>query len=515
MLIHLVDRITDSSIEYASKQLLLEFEVWKWRKEMKKTTTSEKTGNKLKYQKKSAWDALKPSEEKLLEKRSADYVTFLRECKTERETIRFLEAKAKKLGFRPLPPLGLGKKLKPGEKVYFINKNRAMGLAVIGKKPANQGLRMVAAHHDVPHLDLKSLPLYEKSGLAFFKTHYYGGIKKFQWAAIPLALHGFIITKTGKTISFAIGEKQKDPVFTITDVAPHLSYNIQDERKARDVIKGEELNILIANRPDPEKKKDASAKDERIKNSVIAYLKKEYGLEEEDLAWGEIAAVPAFEPRELGFDRSMIGGFGHDDRACVMAAFEAISEVKVPEYTASVMFLDKEEIGSAGASGAQSMMVSDFMAMLVEASAEKVTYREIRRSISETLVLSADTSASLDPNFESAWDPTNAGFLGNGVWISKFTGARGKTGSSEADVEFIARLRTLFTREGIPYQFGEMGKVDEGGGGTVARFLAEQNMHVLDLALPTLSLHSPFEVISKADYHFSVSAYRFFLEKNF
>ena len=430
----------------------------------KKTTKTARSKGSEKFQTKCAWEQLKPAQEKLVEKRAANYIDFLTRCKTERETLQFIEENAKKHGFKQLPPLGSGKTLKPGSKVYFINKNRAMGLAVIGKKPASEGMRLVAAHHDVPHLDLKAVPLYEKSGLALMKTHYYGGIKKFQWAAIPLALHGFTITKAGKTVRFVIGEDPKDPVFTITDVAPHLSYNVQNDRKATEVFKGEELNILVANRPAPKNKDEKAPKEELVKKSVLEYLEKKLGIQEEDLAWGEVAAVPAFAAREVGLDRSMIGGFGHDDRVCVMAAFEAICETKIPQHTAAVLFFDKEEIGSAGASGAQSMMVADFLGMFVEATSGTYSYASIRRAICESLVLSVDTCAPVDPNFEAAWDPTNSGYLGNGIWIQKFTGARGKSGSSEADVEFIAKLRQLFSKAEIPYQFGEMGKVDEGGG---------------------------------------------------
>jgi aspartyl aminopeptidase len=461
-----------------------------------------------------AWDCLPQKEEKVVVKRVENYMHYLDNCKTERESVDYIESLAKKNGFKPLSPLGQGKKLKPGSRVYFINKNRAMGLAIIGKKPAKDGLRLIAAHHDVPRIDIKQTPLYEKHGLAMFKTHYYGGVKKFQWAAIPLALHGFAITKSGKKILFKIGEKPTDPVFTITDIAPHLSKKIQNDRKSMSVIKGEELNLIIGNKPLATPKEDAEAQN-RVKKTVIQHLKTDIGLEEEDLAWAELHAVPAFCARDVGLDRSLIGGYGHDDRACVFASYEALNEIKIPEYTCATLMVDKEEIGSCGSNGAQSMMVTDFLGMLIEATSGEATFAAIRNAISETMVISADTSPPIDPNFESTHDPLNSAFLGKGVWISKYSGSAGKFMSSEADVEFINYIRKMLNKENIPYQFGEMGKVDEGGGGTVAFLLSNLNMHVLDICLPTLSLHSPFELISKVDYHYTVSTYKAFMENSY
>ncbi|MBF0406201.1 MAG: aminopeptidase [Candidatus Riflebacteria bacterium] len=482
------------------------------------------------YKKVCAWDELPAESEALLEARCARYVEFLNKCKTERETIIHFESEAKKNGFKNLSEVS--GKLKPGAKVYWITKNRAMAMAVIGSKPVAEGMRIVAAHHDVPHLDLKALPVYEKHGLALLKTHYYGGVKKFQWAAIPLAIHGSTCTKDGKVFTFAIGEKDTDPVFTITDIAPHLSHKIQNDRKATEVFKGEELTVLAASRPKKaDKKAEEAAKtgkdaadskdaksspkaDEKVKRVVIEYLFKNYGLEEEDLAWSEISVVPAFKARYVGFDSSMIGAFGHDDKICVMGGYEAITTIKKPVYTAVAMFFDKEEIGSAGANGAQSMMISDFYLRMLEATGEKADYSTMRKSISETMVLSADTNAAVEPNFEGAYDTTNAGFLGNGIWICKFTGSGGKYNAHEAEMEMMARIRKILVGEKIPYQFGEMGKVDEGGGGTVAKYLAQLNMHVLDLDVPVLGLHSPFEVASKVDYHYSIEAYKAFFEKD-
>ncbi len=480
---------------------------------MAKKTTARKVSKATPIQFTNAWDKLSAGEKKVMEKRTQDYMKFISACKTERATIEYVESRAVKAGFKMLPPLGQGKKLKPGSKVMFINKNRAMGLAVIGKKPASEGFRLIAAHHDVPRIDVRPVPLYEKHGLALFKTHYYGGIKKFQWAAIPLSLHIFALTKEGKKLNFVIGEKPGDPVFTITDIAPHLGKKLQFERKTLEVIQGEELNIVVGHQPDAgEKDKNAP---NRVKNAVLIHMENEFNLCEEDLAWAEIRAVPAFQPAEVGFDRSMIGAYGHDDRACVGAAFSAIMEMDIPQHTAAVLFLDKEEIGSMGPNGAQSYMVSDFLGMLTEATAGESSYGALRTAISETYVFSADTNAPIDPTFEAAYEPMNSGIMGRGVWVTRHSGSSGKMGSSEADIELLSFVRKLLMKENIPYQFGEMGKVDEGGGGTVAFELANFNMHVIDISLPTLSLHSPFELLSKVDYHYTVSAYKAFMQNSY
>ena len=460
----------------------------------------------------NAWDRLPPKEQKLLDKRCGDYLSFISQCKTERATVDYIKAKAEKAGFKTLPSLGDGKKLKPGTKVMFINNNRAICLGIIGKKPATEGLRIVAAHLDVPKIDIKSTPLYEKDNLALFKTHYYGGIKKFQWVTIPLSLHIFAIDKSGKTHSFVIGEKPGDPVFTISDIAIHLAQKMQMKRLTNEAVTGEELNILVGSKPDPQTDQD---KPNRIKNMVIKEIEKQFGLTEEDLAWAEIHAVPAMQAAEVGFDRGLIGAYGHDDRSCVYAAFAALSEIDVPEHTAAVLFLDKEEVGSAGPNGAQSGLIMDIISMLTEATSGKSTYAEIRKATLKTLVFSADTSASIDPNYEGAYDPMNSGYLGKGVWINKFNGKGGKSGSLEVDIEFLAKIRKMLAEENIPYQFGEMGKVDEGGGGTIARLIANNNIQVVDMAIPTISLHSPFEIISKIDYHYSVSAYKAFMKNHY
>lgn len=473
---------------------------------------SKSNSKKLSYKPESGWKELTPTEEKTLEAKSKRYLDFLNSCKTERQTINYIVAEAEKLGFKPVDNAFPGKQ-KPGEKIYWINKNRAIGLAIIGKQPVEKGIHLVAAHHDVPHLDLKPVPLFQKQGLALLKTHYYGGIKKYQWCAIPLALHVFAITKSGKNLSFSIGEKSGDPVFTITDVAPHLSRSIQNDRKATEVFKGEELNVLIGSRPIAEKKGSKAEKSaDPVKIRVLEYFNKHYSLTEEDLAWGEAAIVPAFPAREVGVDRSMIGGFGHDDRSCVMAGLEAIFSVKIPEHTAGVLFFDKEEIGSVGANGAQSMMVSDFFNQLVITANGSTSFTLLRKTLSASYALSGDTNAAVEPTFDSAWDPSNSGYLGNGVWICRYTGSGGKYMSSEADIEFIAKMRQLLTKKKIPYQFGEMGKVDEGGGGTVAKFLSELNMNVLDVCIGVIGLHSPFEVLSKVDYYYTIKAYTAFLE---
>jgi aspartyl aminopeptidase len=460
----------------------------------------------------TAWDRLTPKDLKLLDKRCGDYLNFISQCKTERATVEYIKEKAVKAGFKPLPKLGKGKKLKPGTKVMFVNNNKAICLGIIGKKPAEDGLRLIAAHLDVPKIDVKSLPLYEKDNVALFKTHYYGGIKKFQWVTIPLSLHIFAIDKSGKTHSFVIGEKPGDPVFTISDLAIHLAQKMQMKRLTNEAVTGEELNVLVGSKPDPKTDKE---KPNRVRNMVLREIEKQFGLTEEDLAWAEMHVVPAFKAAEVGFDRGLIGAYGHDDRSCVYAAFAALSEIDVPEHTAATIFLDKEEVGSAGPNGAQSGLIMDIISMLTEATSGETSYATVRNVTTNTLVFSADTSASIDPNYEGAYDPLNSGYLGKGIWISKFSGKGGKSGSLEVDIEFLAKIRKMLADENIPYQFGEMGKVDEGGGGTVARLIANNNIQVVDIAIPTVSLHSPFEIISKVDYHYSVSAYKAFMKNHY
>lgn len=473
-----------------------------------------KTNNDVKpFKVSSAWDRLTPKEQKLLDKRCSDYLDFITACKTERATIEYLKAKAEKAGFKELPKLGNGKKLKPGTKVMFINNNRALSLAIIGKRPASEGFRLVAAHADVPRIDAKSMPLYEKGNLALFKTHYYGGIKKFQWVTVPLSLHIFAVDKSGKVMSFVIGEKPGDPVFTISDIAIHLAQKQQMTRVTKEAVTGEELNIVVGSIPF--KSEDGKEQPNRIKTMVLNELNKQFGLSEEDLAWSEITAVPAINAAEVGFDRGLIGAYGHDDRACAYAAYQAFSEIDIPEHTAAVMFLDKEEVGSAGPNGAQSRVVMDLISMLTEATSGETSYAAIRNATRETMAISADTSAALDPSFEQAYDSSNSGYLGKGAWICKFGGKGGKSGSLEADIEYLAIFRKLFAEEDIPYQFGEMGRVDEGGGGTIAAMLANNNMQVVDIAIPVMSLHSPFEIISKVDYHYTTSAYKAFLKNHY
>lgn len=459
----------------------------------------------------SAWDRLNAKEQKLLDKRCSDYLEFITACKTERATIEYIKAKAEKSGFKTLPKLGDGKKLKAGSKVMFLNNNRALCLAIIGKRPAKEGFRLVAAHADVPRLDCKTMPLYEKGNLALFKTHYYGGIKKFQWATIPLSLHIFAVDKSGKTVSFVIGEKPGDPVFTISDIAIHLAQKQQMKRLTSEAVTGEELNIVVGSIPF----KSEPEKPNRVRTMVLSELQKQFGLTEEDIAWSEINAVPAMKAAEVGFDRGLIGAYGHDDRACAYAAYQAFSEIDIPEHTAAVMFMDKEEVGSAGPNGAQSRVVMDLISMLTEATSGETSLAAIRNATRETLAISADTSAALDPSFEQCYDSMNSGYLGKGAWICKFGGKAGKSGSLEVDIEYLAKLRKMFADEDIPYQFGEMGKVDEGGGGTIAVMLANNNMQVVDLAIPVMSLHSPFELISKVDYHYATSAYKAFMKNHY
>lgn len=467
------------------------------------------------FESKSAWESLSATAEKKLNDRCNEYATFLDLCRTERETIDHVEKIAIEKGFKKIADFGKGKKLKAGSKVYFINNNKAMGLAIIGSKHSDDGFRLIASHHDVPRLDIKPTPLYVKHDLSLLKTHYYGGVKKYHWVATPLALHGFVITKSGKPVNFRIGDDPKDPVFTITDLAPHVAKNLQENRKCHNLFEGEELNLVIGNKPKKAKKQDDSKTPDRIKKLVVEHLKKQTGFDLEDLAWGQMHVVPAIATRDVGIDRSMIGGYGHDDRACVAGSLQALLEIEKPKHTAVIMFLDKEEIGSCGPNGATSMMVQDLFGMLTEATSGLKGFADIRRAMSATLVISADTSPPIDPSFESTHDPSNSSFLGRGVWITKYAGAKGKFMTNEVDVEFANYIRRVVEKNNIPHQFGEMGKVEEGGGGTVAHQLAAFNMNVIDISLPTLSLHSPFELISKVDYHYTVETYKAFLKDSY
>ncbi len=461
----------------------------------KKKTGAEKLREKLFMQNKNGCTA---AGEKTVAQADAfceDYKKFLDSAKTEREAVKTAVRLAEKAGFVPYDPK---KAYAPGDKVYVNNRGKAAIFAVIGKKPVEEGVRISAAHIDSPRLDLKPNPLYEDAELALFKTHYYGGIKKYQWTVIPLALHGVIVKKDGKRVEVSIGEDKDDPCFVVTDLLPHLATE-QSKRTLAGGIKGEELNILVGSRPF---KEDEGS--ELVKLNILNILNEKYGIKEEDFLSAELECVPAFKAQDLGFDRSMIAAYGHDDRVCAYPALRAALDVKDPDWTAVTILADKEEIGSEGNTGLQSKFFVYFINDLARSQGG-----EGYRALSHSQCLSADVNAAFDPTFPDVMEKRNAAQLNRGVVITKYTGSRGKSGTSDASAEYMGQIRALLDKNDVVWQTGELGKVDMGGGGTVAMYIANLDVDVVDLGVPVLSMHAPFEVVSKLDVFM---AYRAMLE---
>lgn len=433
-----------------------------------------------------------------------DYKEFLSSCKTERECTAFMEHGLQAAGCIPLSDV-IEKKLvpRPGDLICADMMKKALLIFRMGTRPLLDGMRILGAHIDSPRLDLKQNPLFEDSGLAFLDTHYYGGIKKYQWVALPLALHGVVVKKDGTAITVSIGEKADDPVLGVSDLLPHLAGK-QMEKKAREAIEGENLNILAGSRPLEGEEKDA------VKAMVLSLLKEQYGIEEEDFISAELEAVPAGTARDYGLDRSMVMSYGQDDRVCAYTSYQALLQTAAPEYTSVCLLTDKEEIGSVGATGMQSRFFEDTVAELMEALG---CYSEIafRRMLKRTKVLSSDVSAAFDPNYPDVMDKNNSAYLGHGPVFNKYTGSRGKSGSNDANEEYLAWLRNLLDRAGITYQTAELGKVDAGGGGTIAYILANLGMEVIDFGVAVLNMHAPWEITSKADIFETYLAYRAFL----
>lgn len=427
------------------------------------------------------------------------YKSFLDQAKTEREAVRFVEEQAKEKGFSAFDRK---KKYAAGDKIYFNNRGKAIILAVIGKKSLEEGLRLSAAHIDSPRLDLKPNPLYEDSEEALFKTHYYGGIKKYQWTAIPLALHGVIVKKDGSKAEVCIGEAEGDTKFVVTDLLPHLAQE-QMKRTLADGIRGEELNVLVGSRPFS---KDEGS--EKVKLNILNLLFEKYGITESDFLSAELEVVPAFHATDIGFDRSMIGAYGHDDRVCAYPAAQAVLNTENPAYTAVAVLTDKEEIGSEGNTGLNSSYLKYFIADL--AAAQGLNYHTVLRN---TQCLSADVNAAFDPTFADVSERLNSSFINRGVVITKYTGSRGKGGTSDASAEYMGKVRAMLDANDIVWQIGELGKVDAGGGGTVAMYLAALDIDVVDLGVPVLSMHAPFEVVSKLDVYMAYRAFKAFAEE--
>jgi len=454
---------------------------------------------KLTHKPKNVWEGLSEREIKEIEKFSKQYMQFLNKSKTEREAIRTIETMAQRNGFRP-----------PGEKnkkIIFSKNGKCLALAVLGNEPLDKCINIVATHVDAPRLDLKPNPLYEDISLSLLKTHYYGGIRKYQWLARPMAIHGIVIKKNGSPFEIVIGENENDPVFTISDLLPHLSRKVQRDKKILDGFEGEKLNLIVGGRP----LGDDRIKD-RFKLFTLKWLYDHYGMIEEDFISAELEIVPAGPARDVGFDKSMIGAYAHDDRACAFSALEAIKDLNNPENTAIVLFYDKEEIGSDGATGAKSILLGYVIRELISLSYKKYDEKLVYKAFENARALSGDVNAAVDPNFQEVHEKRNSAIIGQGVSIMKYTGHGGKIGSNDADAEYVGWLRRLLNDKKIVWQTGEIGKIDEGGGGTVAKFLASYGLNIIDCGPPVLSMHSPFELISKGDLFMTFRSYKSFLE---
>lgn len=434
------------------------------------------------------------------------YKKFISECKTERECTRRSIQMAEEHGYRNLKEIIAAKEtIKSGDKVYADNMGKAIVLFNIGKKPIEDGLKILGAHIDSPRLDVKQNPLYEDSDLVLMDTHYYGGIKKYQWTTIPLALHGVVALTDGSVIDVEIGEKEKDPVVCVSDLLIHLAAE-QMEKNGAKVVEGEALDLVVGNMPFNPKKDEKNP----AKAYILDILKKKYNIAEEDFMSAELEAVPAGKARDLGLDASMVLGYGQDDRVCAYTSLMAMLEVEEPEYTSVCLLVDKEEIGSVGATGMQSLFFENMIAEILDRMG---CYSELtlRRTLANSEMLSSDVNAGFDPNYAYAFEKKNASYLGRGVVFSKFTGSRGKSGSNDANAEYIARVRKALERENVAYQMAELGKVDIGGGGTIAYILAKYGMDVIDCGVAVLSMHAPYEATSKIDIYEAKRGYVAFL----
>ena len=472
-------------------------------------------------EKKNTWETYSHKQLKEAEAFAKEYMQFLDEGKTERECVDIIVNTIEKQGYQELSSVIKNKgKLKKGDKVYAVCMNKAIVMFRIGEKPMEEGMNILGAHIDSPRLDVKQNPLYEEGGFAYLDTHYYGGVKKYQWVTIPLALHGVIVKKDGTTVELSVGEDDGDPVFFISDLLIHLAQE-QMEKKASKVIEGEALDLIIGNKPllldKKGDKKDAKDSEEKaaakdaVKKGILAILKEKYDIEEEDFISAELEIVPAGKAREAGFDRSMILAYGQDDRVCAFSSLKAMLEVEESKRTACCLLVDKEEIGSVGATGMESRFFENMVAEVLNLLGE---YSELtlRRCLSNSCMLSSDVSSAFDPSFASSFDKKNVAYLGGGMVFNKFTGSRGKSGSNDANAEYLAHLRHIFEKEEINFQTAELGKVDLGGGGTIAYILALYGMNVIDSGVAVLNMHAPWEATSKADVYETKRGYVAFLK---
>ena len=459
-------------------------------------------------ERKNAWLSYGESDEKEMEKLAKDYRAFLDAGKTERECVTELVREAEANGYVSLEAKqAAGEKIQPGDKVYAVGMKKIMALFHVGQEPLEKGMNILGAHIDSPRLDVKQNPLYEDTDLAYLDTHYYGGVKKYQWVALPLAIHGVIAKKDGSVVNVTIGEDENDPVVYITDLLIHLAGK-QLQKKAAEVIEGENLDILIGSRPlsksTDEKKKEA------VKSNVLRILKEKYDVEEEDFLSAELEIVPAGKARDCGLDRSMVSAYGQDDRVCAYTSFVAMMEMDAPKRTSCCLLTDKEEIGSVGATGMQSRFFENTVAELLDGMG---CYSDLalRRTLRNSSMLSSDVSAGYDPAYAECFEKKNAAYLGRGIVLNKFTGARGKSGSNDANAEYVAEVRRIFDDHQVAFQTAELGKVDVGGGGTIAYIAALYGMNVIDSGVAVLSMHAPWEVTSKADIYEAKKAYKAFL----
>lgn len=466
---------------------------------------------------KNVWETYSEEQLKELELHAKEYMDFLNEGKTERECIDTIVNMIEKEGYQELQTLVKEKKkLKKGDRVYAVWMNKSIAMFQIGNSPMAEGMNILGAHIDSPRLDIKQNPLYEDGGFAFMDTHYYGGVKKYQWVTIPLAIHGVIVKKDGTTVEVNVGENEDDPVFFVSDLLIHLAQE-QLEKKASKVIEGEALDIIVGNKPLVIEKKKDSAKGEAkeakeaVKSGILAILRESYEIEEEDFLSAELEVVPAGKAREAGFDRSMILAYGQDDRVCAFSSLKAMLETKKAERTCCCILVDKEEIGSVGATGMQSRFFENAVAEVMNLTGE---YSElnVRRCLASSCMLSSDVSSAFDPSFAPCFDKKNVAYLGNGMVFNKFTGARGKSGSNDANAEYMAYIRAVLDKEKVHFQTAELGKVDLGGGGTIAYILALYGMNVIDSGVAVMNMHAPWEATSKADVYEAKRGYSAFLK---
>ena len=463
------------------------------------------SNDNLFYKKHYIWEKINEETKEKIFKVADDYKKFIDASKTERLSIKEIVRQAESAGFKNFKDMD---EIKQGDKLYYVNKEKSAVLAVIGKEKIEKGMNIVGSHIDSPRIDLKQNPLYEEHGIALLKTHYYGGIRKYQWVTIPLALYGTVVKENGEVIDIAIGDDENDPVFYITDLLPHLAKD-QNDKKLSEAIEGEGLNVIIGSLP-AEGKED----EKKFKLNVLKILNEKYGMIEEDFLSAELEIVPAGKARDYGLDRSMIMAYGHDDRVCAYTSLRAVLELDSPQKTAVALFADKEEVGSDGNTGMQSMFFNNMIAELIAAK-NNGNYSELflKRALENSSMLSSDVAVGVDPTYPQVTEIQNSAIMGKGVALVKYTGSKGKSGANDANAEYIGKLRKLFNENEVVWQTSELGKVDQGGGGTIAYIMANYNMDVVDLGVPVLSMHAPCEVVSKTDVYMTYKAYNTFYNK--